>query len=95
MLAVRRFVQHNDALCLRFADSFNVYATVVIDRPEDPSEVCDLQDSFYKNLNVLIGPYCGSVLWVPPKSYFEVLHVIHCPTVTSDRLFDEQYYNPV
>ena len=47
------------------------------------------------DLNVPIGTSCGSVLWVPPRSYLEVPCVIQNPTLTSDRLFDEQYYNLV
>ena len=80
---------------LRFADSFNVCATVMIGRLEDPSEGCDLQGSFADNMNVLIGPSCGSVFWVLPRSYFGVPYVIQLLTLTSDHLFDEQYYNPV
>ena len=70
---------------MRLVDSFNVSTTVVIDRPEDPSEGYDLQGSFADVLNVLIGPYFGSVFWVPLGSYFDVLHVIHRPNLTSDR----------
>ena len=82
-------------MCLRFADSFYICVTAAIGRPEDPSKGCDLQGSFSDDLNVLIGRSSGSVFWVPPRSYFGVSHVIHSQTLTSDRLFDEQYYNPV
>ena len=50
---------------------------------------------FSDDLNVLIGPSCQSVFWVPPRSYFGVPYVIQSPTLTSDRLFDEQYYKGV
>ena len=83
---IRRFVQRSDDLILRFIDFFNVCATVVIDRPEDPSKGCDLQGSFAEDLYVLIGPSYGSVLWVPLRYYFDVLHIIHRPYLTSDRL---------
>ena len=71
---------------MRFVDSSNVCADVVIDRPEDPSEGYDLQSYFADGLYVLIGPSCGSVFWVLSISYFDVLHVIHRPNITSDRL---------
>ena len=64
----------------------NVCATVVIDRPEDPSKGCALQGYFADDVYVLIGPSCVSVFWVPSKSYFNVLHVIQRLTLTSDRL---------
>ena len=73
-------------LILRFVDSSNVCATVVMDLLEDPSEGCDLQGFFANDLYVLIVPPCGSFFWVPLRSLFDVLHVIHCPTLTSDRL---------
>ena len=71
---------------MRLVDSFNVSTTVVIDRPEDPSEEYDLHGSFADVLNVLIGPYFGSAFCVPLGSYFDVIHVIHLPTLISDRL---------
>ena len=83
---IRRFVQRSDDMILRFVYSSNVCVAVVIDRPEDPSEGCDLQGYFADYLYILIGPSCGSVFWVPSRSYFDVLHVIHRPTLTSDRL---------
>ena len=78
---IRLFVQCSDE-CSRFVNSFNVCAAVIIECPEDPSEGCDLQGSFAENLNVLIGLSFGSVFWVPPISYFDVLHMIHRPTLT-------------
>ena len=83
---IRQFVRHIDDLILRFVDLSNVCVTVVIDGKEDPSEGCDIQVSFVNNLYVLIGPSCGSVFWVLSRSYFDVLHVIHRPTLTSDPL---------
>ena len=83
---IRRLVQRSDDMILRFVDSSNVCVTIVIDRPEDPSEVCALQGSLSDNMYVLIGPSCGSVFWVPSIYYFDVLRVIHRPTHTSDRL---------
>ena len=59
MIEVCRFIEHRNDLCLRFIDSFNVCATVVIDLPEDPSEGCDLQGSFADDWNVPIGPFCS------------------------------------
>ena len=50
---------------------------------------------FSDNPNVSIGTSCGSVFWVPQRSYFDVTYVIQRPTLTSDRLFDEQYYKGV
>ena len=73
-------------LILRFVDSSDICATVLTDRPEDPSEGCDLQSYFSDNLYTLIGPSCGSFLWVPSRYLFDILHVIHRPTLTSDRL---------
>ena len=46
---------------------------------------------FFDNLNVPIGPSCGAVFWVPPRSYFDVTYVIQRRTLTSDRIFDDQY----
>ena len=57
---IRRFVRRRDDLILRFVDSSNVCATVVIDRPEDPSKGCDLQVSFAYDLYILIGLSCRS-----------------------------------
>ena len=57
---IRRFVRRRDDLILRFVDSSNVCATVVIDRPEDPSEGCDLQVYFDYDLYILIGLSCRS-----------------------------------
>ena len=45
-----RFVRHADDLILRFVDSSDVCATVMMDRPEDPSKGCDLQGYFSDNL---------------------------------------------
>ena len=73
-------------MCLIFVDSFNVCATVVIDLPEDPSKGCDIQGSFANDLNILVGMSCGSIFWFPLRYYFDDLHVIHRPTLTSDRL---------
>ena len=68
----------------------------MIGPPEDPSEGCDLQGFLFSDdLNVPIGPSCGSVFWVPPRSNFNVPCVILRLTLTSDRLFDEEYYNLV
>ena len=64
----------------------NVCVTVMIYRPGDPSEGCDLQGSSANDLYILIGTSCGYVFWVLPRSYFDVLRVIHCPTLTLDRL---------
>ena len=83
---IRWFFWRSNVLCLRFVNFFNICATIVIDRPEDTFEGCDLQGSFADDIYVLIGPSCGSVFCVPPRSYFGVLHVIHCPTLTFDRL---------
>ena len=80
------FVWQIDDLILRFVNSSNVCATVVIDCPKDLSEGCDLQVFFANNLYVLIGPPCGSVFLVLSWSYFHVLHLIHRLTLTSDRL---------
>ena len=50
---------------------------------------------FSNDLNVPIGPSCGSVFWVSPRSYFDITYVIQRPNLTSDCLFDEKYYNRV
>ena len=71
-------------LILRFVDSSNVCATVMMDSLEDSSEGCDLQSSFADNINVLIGLSCGSFFWVLSLSLFGVLHVIHCPNLISE-----------
>ena len=63
--------------------------------PYNTSKVCDMQGSLFENLNVLIEPSSGSVFWVPPKSYFDIIYVIQRLTFTLNRLFDKQYYNPV
>ena len=81
-----RFVRRTDDLILRFVDSSDVCATIVMDRQEDPSKGCDIQCSCAKDLYVLIGPSFGSFFWVPSRSLFEVLHVIHRTTLTLDRL---------
>ena len=83
---IRRFVRRSNDLILKFVNSSNVFETVVIDRPEDLSEVCDIQYSLSDNMYVLIGPYCGSMFWFTSRSLFNVLHVIHRPDLTSDRL---------
>ena len=83
---IRLFVKHSDDLILSFVDSSNVCATVVIDRQEDPSEGCGLQGSLADNLYVLIRPHCGSFFWVLSRPYFYILHVIHRPNITSERL---------
>ena len=59
---------------------------VVMERLEDTSGGCDLQGSFSDDMYFLIGPSWGSFFWVPPRSLFGVVRVIHCPTLTSDRL---------
>ena len=83
---ISRFVLRSDDLILRFVDWSNVCATIMIGCLEDPSEGCDLQGSFADDLYVLIEPSCGSVFWVLSRSYSSVLHVIHHPNLTSDRL---------
>ena len=83
---IRRFVRRTDDLILRFVDPSDVFATVVMDRLEDPSKGCDLQGSFAKDLYVLIGTSCGSLFWVMSRSLFDVLHVVHRPTITLDRI---------
>ena len=86
MIEVCRFVQRSDDLSLSFVDSFNICATVLIDCLKDPSKGCDLQGSSAGNLNVLIVLSWVSVFWVVPRFYFNVLHMIHRPALTSDRL---------
>ena len=81
-----RFVRRTDGLILRFVDSSDICVTVVMDRPEDPSKGCDIQGSFDDDLYVVIGPSCGSFFWVSSISLSGVVHVIHRPTLTSDRL---------
>ena len=73
-------------LILRFVDLSNVCAAVMIDRPEDPSGGYDLQGSFADNMYNLNGSSYGSVFWVPSRSYLDVFHVIHRPTLTLDLL---------
>ena len=83
---IRWFIWHSNDLILSFDDSSNISVTIVIDRPEYPSDGCDLQDYFASNPYVLIGPSWGSVFWDPSRSYFDVLHVIHRTILTFDRL---------
>ena len=86
LFRIRQFVRRTNDLILMFVDSSDVCVTVVMDHPEDPSEGFDIQGSFADDLYVLIGPSCGSFLWVLSRSLFDVLHVIHGPTLTSDCL---------
>ena len=86
VLRIRLFVWRADELILRFIDSSDVCATVVMDRLEDPSEGCDLQGSFADNMYVLIGPSWGSLFWFPSRYSFAVFYVIHRPTITSNHL---------
>ena len=58
----------------------------MIDRLEDPSKVFELQGSFADDPNVLIGLSCWFIFWIPLRPYFDILHVIHRPTLTLDRL---------
>ena len=87
MLEVCQFVRCSNYLCLRLANYFDVCATFMVGCPYNTSKVCDMQGSLFENLNFLIEPSSGSVFWVPSRSYFEVLHVIHHPNLTSDGLF--------
>ena len=86
MLEVFRFVQRSDDICLRFVNSFDICVTIVIDCPDDSYKGYDLQSSFADNMNVLIGTSHGFDFWVLSRSYSNVLRVIHCSTLTLDRL---------
>ena len=75
----------------RRSDDHRVCVTIVIWRPEDPSEVCDLQGSFLRRSERYDWTLLSESLLGSAEILYRRTYMFENTTLTLDRLIDEKY----